>query len=229
LIETNQILELGIRRQIYNFILKYPGLHLREISRKLNIPKTTLSYHIKYLEKRGLLAAKPEGKYTLYYVSNNIGNNQKMMLHLLRQETSRNIVLYFLARSCASRIELSKSLGKHPTTLDKPLKKLLEMDIIESAPVINGKVQVNYGRIKFVKRPRKGKEIIYRLKDCYSLNDSIILYQKRSFDDNFCDILPILYNMLPRKRSVKEIRSMQYHIEYIEKVLWDVIPHPYHV
>ena len=142
MIQKDQILELEIRRQIYNFILKYPGLHLRELSRKLNIPKTTLCYHIKYLEKRGLLTAKSEGKYTLYYVSNNIGNNQKKMLHLLRQETTRNIVLYFLVRSCASRIELSRSLGKHPTTLDMPLKKLLEMDIIESAPVLDGKVQV---------------------------------------------------------------------------------------
>ncbi len=38
----DDILTLEIRGGIYNFILKYPGLHLREISRRMDIPFSTL-------------------------------------------------------------------------------------------------------------------------------------------------------------------------------------------
>ncbi len=34
--EENDILGLGIRRQIFKFILNYPGLHLRKLSRNLD-------------------------------------------------------------------------------------------------------------------------------------------------------------------------------------------------
>lgn len=45
-------LALETRRKIYNLILNYPGLHEREIARKLNLSLSTLDYHLHYLEKR---------------------------------------------------------------------------------------------------------------------------------------------------------------------------------
>ena len=44
-------LKLETRRKIYTHILKAPGLHEREISRVLNIPLSTLDYHIQFLNK----------------------------------------------------------------------------------------------------------------------------------------------------------------------------------
>ena len=57
------ILELETRRKIYDFIQKFPGLHVREISRRLEIPFSTLQYHLRFLEKRELVKAKDDGKY----------------------------------------------------------------------------------------------------------------------------------------------------------------------
>ena len=47
--KRNVILELEKRRKIYNYILTNPGLHFNEIVRGLQIPKTTLEYHLNYL------------------------------------------------------------------------------------------------------------------------------------------------------------------------------------
>ena len=58
LMRKEELLKLKIRRQIYQFILKYPGFHFSEISRKLKIPKTTLNYHLSYLEKYGFIVVK---------------------------------------------------------------------------------------------------------------------------------------------------------------------------
>ena len=230
MIKKKIIIELETRKCIYQFILKYPGLHFRELSRKLRIPISTLNYHLKYLEKRGLITAKPEGKYTLYYVSNKIGNSQKKMLHLLRQETPRNIILYLLLSACASRIELSRSLEKHPTTIKLHLKKLLDMDIIEPAAVNDGEVHVKHGSIKIVERTPVGTEIIYRLKDVHSIEDSVILYKKRTLDDTFCDILSVYHKHWDSfDWSGAKMRSIKDVMESLEEMGYEIFPHPYHV
>ena len=73
----NGILELETRRRIYNFILKNPGLHLREISRRSNIPKTTLIYHLNFLEKQGLIKTEANSRFTRYYTTNKVGKKDK--------------------------------------------------------------------------------------------------------------------------------------------------------
>ena len=48
--ERSEILNLENRRKIYNYIRDNPGLHLRELSRRLNIAYYNLDYHIRYLK-----------------------------------------------------------------------------------------------------------------------------------------------------------------------------------
>jgi predicted transcriptional regulator len=62
--------EIETKRRIYNFILKNPGLHMRELSRKMNIPYSTLKYHLYYLKNRELIIVRPSGKYYRFFVSN---------------------------------------------------------------------------------------------------------------------------------------------------------------
>ena len=50
-----EILKLESRKLIYNYILEHPGLHFRELSRELKIPKSTLEYHLSYLKKLELI------------------------------------------------------------------------------------------------------------------------------------------------------------------------------
>ena len=71
------ILELKKRREIYEFISNNSGLHMRDISRKMNIPFTTMQYHLNYLEKKELIISKNDGKYTRYFISFEIGEKEK--------------------------------------------------------------------------------------------------------------------------------------------------------
>ncbi len=127
------------RCRIHNTILSHPGLHLREISRMLEISKTTINYHLRQLEKQGLIYHKTYGKYYRYY-SLEIGSKEAMILSFLRKKTSRDIILFFLAHPYASQADISKSLDKHPTTVEFYLKKLLLKEIIKPVSVINGKI-----------------------------------------------------------------------------------------
>ena len=76
-------LDFKRRIEIYNFILKYPGLHLSELSRKLNIPKSTMFYHLNMLKKHSFIVSKSNNRYTRYYAANNLSEIEKKFLNFL--------------------------------------------------------------------------------------------------------------------------------------------------
>jgi len=153
------------RREIYNYILKYPGLHLSELSRKMNIPKSTINYHLNHLKKQEYIIKKPADKYTRYYIANNVGENEKQILHLLRQETPREIVIFLLLNHNSSQIRISKNLKKHPTTIAFHLNKLMNVDIVESIP--NGN-EINYS----IKNEEYIFDLLGKYKDSF-LDDTV--------------------------------------------------------
>ena len=75
--KTNQLIKNDKRLLIYQYILKHPYLHLCELVRELNIPKATLTYHLRYLEKNDLIISNHEGRYVRYSITNSIGNAEK--------------------------------------------------------------------------------------------------------------------------------------------------------
>jgi predicted transcriptional regulator len=156
------------RKEIYQFITKYPGLHFSKISRELSIPKTTLKYHINYLKKRELIIDITEDRYVRFYASNKLGVEDKKILNIIQKKTPRSIILYLLTNKAASQKELSKKLKKAESTLSEHIKKLLKLGIIEVAKK-KGKniIATNYVQEKNIKKKIVGREKFYVLKDPY--------------------------------------------------------------
>lgn len=126
-----QELELEVRRKIYNLINKSPGLHFREIQRRLALATGSLDYHIHFLYKHGLLRQEKDGKYTRYYpLTKNWGKQEKDILSLLRQKRIRHILIFLLERRSAAASDISTSLAMTPSTLSWYLKQLTEKNVI---------------------------------------------------------------------------------------------------
>lgn len=223
------LLNLKIRRTIYKFILENPGLHLRELSRRLNIPKSTLRYHLNYLEKQGLLVAKKEDKYNRYFISKDIGRREKNILSIIRTETTRDVLLYIWIMVVASSREIAKELNKHPTTVKFHIKRLLECGIIELAPVENGLVYTSLRNVPKINRKKSKNEVIYRLKEPQIEKLIIMYYEKGYYSGIIADaILTFIEELMPLNRPVKKILTPKEREEMIEEILFDVFPHPYH-
>ncbi|MDH7517491.1 MAG: winged helix-turn-helix transcriptional regulator [Candidatus Thermoplasmatota archaeon] len=154
-------LELKKRKDIYNYILKYPGLHLNELCRKMKIPKSTMNYHLNHLIKKGFLVAAPNGRYVRYYIANNLNDIDKKIVHFLRQDVPYKILVYLFLHPNSSQIKISKNLKKHPTTISFHLKKLLSTDIIEGIP--------------------NGNEIKYKLKNQEEVSNLFVRYSECFF------------------------------------------------
>lgn len=96
MISKENFLELENRKKIYNYILKNPGIHLQEVSRKTNISYSTLRHHLDYLKKQGLITTKSNRRYTRYYVTQKVGKKDKEIISLVREEIPRKIILLLL-------------------------------------------------------------------------------------------------------------------------------------
>ena len=106
LMQMKDVLELESRRKIYNYILNYPGLHIRELSRRLKTPKTTMQYHLNYLKKRELVIEKNVDNKVCYYVNNSICVKDKKLFSLMRKEITRKIILIL----CSCGVQSQKDI-----------------------------------------------------------------------------------------------------------------------
>ena len=179
IMQNEKIFEVKTRKHIYTHISRNPGLHFRELVRLLNIPGSTLSYHLKYLEKKCIILRELENGYSRYYVSKKIGKNDKKLLNILRETVPRNIILFLSLYPDTSQTDMiifAKKWKKHPskigyylnkhhTTLSFHLKKLIEEDFIETNEI--------------------GNEIRYKLKNHEDVIDLLIRYDKRILAEAF--------------------------------------------
>jgi len=208
--EEHDVLGLGIRRRIYQNILKYPGLHLSQIARNLTIPRTTLLYHLNFLKRENLLFGKSEGRFTRYYVKKTVGNADKVILGLLRQQIPRRIILFLFLYPEHSRFDLSQDLEIPTSTLSFHLKKLMSLEIIE--------------------RRRLGHSYAYRIKHQKQLYTVLITYEKSLSDDVLDPFLEYVKYVIPDgiPSSYRQRRKKK-DVDEIIEAIYEIFPHPYHV
>ncbi len=162
-----QELELEARRKIYNLINKSPGLHFREIQRRLSIATGSLDYHIHFLYKHGLLRQERDGKYVRYYpITRNWERQEKDILALLRQKRVRHILIFLLENKAAAASDISNALGITPSTLSWYFKQLTEKNTITLT--------------------KKGRFRYYKIIDRESIIKCLVSH-KASFLDNIVD------------------------------------------
>lgn len=224
---VNDILISKNRKTIYNYILKYPGIHLSELVRQLDINEGAIRYHIKYLKNQGLIEKKYENGYTHFYITNKIGTNDKIILNILRKDTPRNIILYLLVITAASQTELSMELEKDPTTIAFHLKKLLDSDIIEPARVSNRVSYTNLKKSKFLECTPTGREIIYILKDPYLIYNLLTIYKDKLFDAGNTSNILNFFELLFLEKPSKKLKGHTSKIDRGIKTFFEIFPLPF--
>jgi predicted transcriptional regulator len=170
---SDSALELENRRQIYQLIEKFPGIHFRELFRKLNISMGSFEYHINVLKKGELIYSKKEGHYTRYFVKGKLGEEDKELSTLLRNDKLRKILFTLVLEPGLSHKSLTAKLGWPKSTISFYLKKLFTKNIIEErskkstdSVAVTGKPQKGL----YIKRPDK-------------IVNLVVLYKTGFFDE----------------------------------------------
>ena len=128
-------LELESRRKIYEAIEKVPGIHFRELNRRLGIPLGVIEYHLKYLEHHELIVAKHVGRYKRYYIIGKLGSKDKQLMGLLQQQMPRRILMHLLLNPKTTQKALRKELKISASTLSFHISKLLDAELITTVKV----------------------------------------------------------------------------------------------
>ncbi len=128
------VLDLDARRGIVAAISKHPGLHLRALAERLDMPVSTVEYHTYHLQRHGHLSVREEGGYKSFYPAEGIDRRDKDILYLVRHEAPRRICMHLLLHPGATPKDLKQVVDLSAPTLSFHLKKLRVAGLIEEEP-----------------------------------------------------------------------------------------------
>lgn len=128
------ILSLASRKRIYAFVEEHSGTHLREISRKCDLPLGTALYHLDRLETEGLVAVRRDGRYKRYFPAHGLGRREKDLLSAFRHAVPRRIATALLQVGSATQRELCGIIGVSRSTLSFHVNSLIAKGILRREP-----------------------------------------------------------------------------------------------
>jgi predicted transcriptional regulator len=133
------VFEVESRRRIFEAVCKFPGTHLRELSRTVSLKLNLVEYHLHYLEKRELVYSVLDGSFKRYFPKDELGTAEKRdtvsapdkpIIGLLRQQVPFRIVILLAKSGILAHGDLAKSLHKSPSTVSHHLEKLIDAGMV---------------------------------------------------------------------------------------------------
>jgi predicted transcriptional regulator len=152
-------LEVENRRRIFEAVCKFPGTHLRELSRTLDMSVNLVDYHLLYLEKRELVFSLSDGPFKRYFPKDSIGADQKKdlvsapdksLVGLLRQSVPFRITILIAKNGTMTQRGLSEVLHKSPSTVSHHMDKLIRAGVVVRNPSASGYALSNPEKIERV-------------------------------------------------------------------------------
>ena len=164
--------ELETRKRVYDLVVQNPGVHLREIERRTDLPLGVVRYHLDRLQREELIYPKEDRYFKRFFPRNKVPNVPSDTFAVLRQDSLRRIVLLLLNNPSSTHQAMMNTLGLPASTLSTYLSILVKKNV--------------------VKRERKGKENFYTLTDEDSVMKVLVVYRP-SFLDKLVDHAISLY------------------------------------
>jgi DNA-binding transcriptional ArsR family regulator len=130
----DQVLDLEARRRIVDFVRANPGLHLRGLAEKLDMPVSTLEYHCYQLTRHGHLATRETAGFKAFYPGEGIDRRDKDILYLVRHDAPRRICTHLLLNPGATPGDLKEVVGLGGPTLSFHLKKMRTAGLVREEP-----------------------------------------------------------------------------------------------
>ncbi len=118
------------RKQIYDFILKNPGVYFNTIVRVLKINKPVIVWHINMLARFDFIKREEFENHEIFFDSRLSAMNRKFR-YFTSKEESKKILKYLKENDYGiTKTHLSMNLGMHHNTITKYLNKFEEFNII---------------------------------------------------------------------------------------------------
>ena len=140
--KDEDILAVQTRKDLYDFVRRNPGFHLRELARALNLSITLADYHLRFLERHDLITSSMDGEYKRFYPRSTPGladphpaltAADRQVLGFLRQPVPLRVMNFLMEREDATHKMILEQVPVSPSTLSHHLKKMQAAGIIDRA------------------------------------------------------------------------------------------------
>jgi predicted transcriptional regulator len=137
----------SIQEKIIQLVNEMPGIRYRELLRITGVSNGVLSYHLNLLDNSGKVQVHRVNNRVTRYFSHDVSSVESNVIGLLRQSTTRKIILYILEYGPCGFNDIMNHAKKVPSTVSWHLSRLKDADIIK----VSRKNELNYYEIKINK------------------------------------------------------------------------------
>ena len=117
------------RARIEALLLRSPGLHFREIKRRLGLANGVLGYHLRILTGLGCIESERDGQFVRFYPTS-ILHEERTLISVLRQPRLREIITFLILHPGADYKAIVHELKLSSSTISWHLKRLEEMGVV---------------------------------------------------------------------------------------------------
>ena len=117
--------------KIVKYVNEIPGIRYRELLRMTGLSNGVLSYHLRSLDNSGKIRVNRVNNRVTRYFSYDVSTHESYMIGLLRQETTRKIILYILEKGVCGFNDILIHTRKVPSTISWHLTRLKAANIVK--------------------------------------------------------------------------------------------------
>ena len=121
----------SIQDKIVKCVNEIPGIRYRELLRITGVSNGVLSYHLNLLDNSGKIRVNRLNNRVTRYFSYDVSLPETYVIGLLRQETSRKIIMYILEKGTCGFNEIILHTRKVPSTISWHMARLKAANIVK--------------------------------------------------------------------------------------------------
>jgi predicted transcriptional regulator len=121
------------RERVLALVSAQPGLHLRELPRRLGLSLRSVRYHLEGLEESALVTAHRSGRFARWFAAGVFSTEDRNLISALRVRGQRAILSELLKQGPTRFAAIEKATGLSSATLVQYLHRLSSDALIEVA------------------------------------------------------------------------------------------------
>lgn len=132
-VTAENVLDTEVRKNLYNYIEEYPGSHLREIARELDLKPSNAAWHLRKLEQTNLVRSRDIGGKKVYYlVDGGIEARKEAVAEaILKNKNACRIINYLNKNPGKHLLEIAHALDLNHHTVKWHIKKLYMAELVD--------------------------------------------------------------------------------------------------
>jgi predicted transcriptional regulator len=132
-VTPENVLDTETRKHLYDYIDEYPGSHLREIARELDLKPSNAAWHLRKLEQTNLVRSRVIGGKKVYYLfDGGLEVRQRAIAEsVLRNKNARDILQFVSDHPGKHLLEIAHALNMNHHVVKWHLNKMHFAELIE--------------------------------------------------------------------------------------------------